>query len=77
MVRTKCLNCSKTIEIKLEPDLAIGQMVNCSSCDTDLDIVWLYPVVLDWHEPEPKNSRAEGRKNNPLNPGAEGRIHPG
>ena len=77
MVRTKCLNCSKTIEIKLEPELAVGRAVSCPSCDTVLDIVWLYPLVLDWHETEPKNPRAEGRKNDPINPDAKGRFHPG
>lgn len=45
-VRTRCLACQVAIDVGPHPDL--GQRVICPACNTAFDIVWLYPVHLDW-----------------------------
>jgi len=47
MMMVKCLDCDANIEM-VEPE--IGQTLTCTACGRTYDIVWLYPVTLDWPE---------------------------
>lgn len=46
MIEAKCPSCKATIRLSSDP--VIGQRVTCMKCHTELEVVWLYPVGLDW-----------------------------
>ena len=46
MVKAECPSCGSEVSIFTKPK--VGQRVKCNSCETDLEIVWLEPVELDW-----------------------------
>lgn len=46
MNEATCPSCSATVSVKGTPK--IGVHVTCKSCDTELEIVWLDPLELDW-----------------------------
>ena len=41
-----CPSCGE--DIKLRENLKIGQMVDCPHCETELEVIDLDPVELDW-----------------------------
>jgi len=41
-----CPSCGAEVKVNGTP--RIGMSVNCASCATDLDVVWLDPLELDW-----------------------------
>ena len=41
-----CPECGKNVTVGPEPKM--GKMVTCKNCGTDLEIVWLDPLELDW-----------------------------
>ncbi len=41
-----CPSCGASVKVKATPK--IGMSVTCSSCSTELDVVWLDPLELDW-----------------------------
>ncbi|MBX3047034.1 MAG: hypothetical protein KF698_08575 [Anaerolineales bacterium] len=41
-----CPSCGVQVSVKGTPK--IGMSVTCMACDTELDIVWLDPLELDW-----------------------------
>jgi lysine biosynthesis protein LysW len=46
MVFTECPSCGESVNVGARPKM--GQRVVCQACDTDLEVVWLDPVELDW-----------------------------
>lgn len=46
MNEAACPSCGDTITIKGTPK--IGMHVTCKSCDTEVEVVWLDPLELDW-----------------------------
>lgn len=41
-----CPSCGAQVSVKGTPK--IGVHVTCKSCDTELEVVWLDPLELDW-----------------------------
>jgi lysine biosynthesis protein LysW len=41
-----CPGCRRSMEV--DPNLEVGEWVNCPSCDADLEVASLKPLVLDW-----------------------------
>lgn len=41
-----CPSCGAQVSVKGTPK--IGMKVTCKSCDTEVEIVWLDPLELDW-----------------------------
>ena len=41
-----CLDCGRSIDLWLKPKE--GQVVTCSMCDADLEVVSVDPLELDW-----------------------------
>ncbi len=48
MIKAQCLSCLSPIDIQAHPQL--GQRVVCPQCETALEVIWLYPVTLDYPE---------------------------
>ena len=48
MIIAECPSCNSHIEIESSP--VIGMPVDCYHCNVKLEIVWLYPVSLDFPE---------------------------
>jgi lysine biosynthesis protein LysW len=46
MNEAACPSCNANVSVKGAPK--IGVHVTCKSCDTELEIVWLDPLELDW-----------------------------
>ena len=46
MVKADCPSCGS--KVNLGPKPKMGQRTVCSACDTELEVVWLDPVELDW-----------------------------
>ncbi len=46
MSEAVCPSCGAQVSVKGTPK--IGMSVTCKSCDTELEIVWLDPLELDW-----------------------------
>jgi alpha-aminoadipate carrier protein LysW len=41
-----CPSCGNSVNVGAKPRM--GQLVTCRSCKTELEVVWLEPVELDW-----------------------------
>lgn len=54
MVEIQCLTCAAKIVMKTEP--IIGQRIQCENCYAVSEVVWLYPLTLDYLEAEPSGS---------------------
>ncbi|MFH1633203.1 MAG: lysine biosynthesis protein LysW [Chloroflexota bacterium] len=48
MVSVSCPECRQQIDLDSNPE--IGQQVTCQSCNVDLEVIWLFPVCLDYLE---------------------------
>jgi hypothetical protein len=46
MVKTLCLNCQTDILFGENPQM--GQRAICPACHTVFEVVWLFPLELDW-----------------------------
>ena len=46
MNEATCPSCGASIKIKGTP--RIGMQVTCKSCDTEVEVVWLEPLELDF-----------------------------
>ena len=46
MIQTKCLTCETEILVTKPPK--IGQVLRCPECQAGLEIVWLFPIALDF-----------------------------
>jgi lysine biosynthesis protein LysW len=46
MVTAKCPSCGK--QVVIGPSARMGQRLNCKRCNTEVEVVWLDPLELDW-----------------------------
>jgi lysine biosynthesis protein LysW len=46
MIMAQCPSCGAQVSIFTKPKM--GQRVQCSKCESELEVVWLEPVELDW-----------------------------
>ena len=46
MSESVCPSCNAQVKVKGAPK--IGMRAKCESCDTELEVVWLDPLELDW-----------------------------
>jgi lysine biosynthesis protein LysW len=46
MVKAECPACNTNVNLGGKPKM--GQRLKCNSCGTELEVVWLDPVELDW-----------------------------
>jgi hypothetical protein len=46
MLRTGCLSCEVVLTIAMPPE--IGQKICCPECNATLEVVWLFPLTLDF-----------------------------
>jgi hypothetical protein len=46
MARAICPACRRSLD--LDRHIEEGEYFNCSSCDADLELISLHPLVLDW-----------------------------
>lgn len=44
--KAKCPQCGEEILVGTKP--RIGQQVSCNNCGSELEVVWLDPLELDW-----------------------------
>ncbi|MBN1667401.1 MAG: hypothetical protein JW862_09940 [Anaerolineales bacterium] len=42
----ECPACGNEVRFRTKPRM--GQLVTCPSCESELEVVWLDPVELDW-----------------------------
>jgi len=52
MTIISCLSCEHAVD--LGPNPAIGQRITCPNCETNLEVINLHPVELDWVYEEPQ-----------------------
>ena len=45
MLTSRCPECNSMIEITNIPE--IGTVVQCTNCNRELTVTWLYPITLD------------------------------
>ena len=50
-VVTSCPECSTEIRFSWPP--ALGEVIYCIECDTNLEVIEQYPLKLDWYFEEP------------------------
>ena len=53
MITVSCIRCQKDIEIETQP--VIGQRLVCPYCQTTAEVLWLYPISLDYPEDHIRN----------------------
>ncbi len=53
MQTTKCPNCNS--DVIIEDELYEGDLINCSNCAAELEIVSLHPLQLSEIKDEPEN----------------------
>lgn len=60
VIKATCPECKNETEVVSPPEL--GQRLTCMICNTPLEIVWLYPISLDYVEMEDwqKNTKPVG-----------------
>ena len=46
MATSECPSCGAMVNVESNPRM--GQRVVCKECDTELEVVWLEPIELDW-----------------------------
>ena len=46
MQKAECPACGSKVNLSGRPKM--GQHVKCPACNTELEVVWLDPVELDW-----------------------------
>lgn len=46
MKAAQCISCETEITFQADPKM--GQLVRCSKCDAQLEVVWLDPIEVDW-----------------------------
>lgn len=42
----ECLSCGD--DISIQGNIKIGNMITCDTCDTQLEIIELNPLMVDW-----------------------------
>ena len=46
MTAAECISCGAEIGFRTQPKM--GMLITCPECDSELEVVWLDPVELDW-----------------------------
>jgi len=46
MQSAECPQCGNNVQVGSQP--TIGKLVKCKECGSELEVVWLDPVELDW-----------------------------
>ena len=46
MQSAECPQCGNNVQVGSQPTM--GKLVKCKECGSELEIVWLDPVELDW-----------------------------
>ena len=46
MITASCPECQQKINLSSDPE--IGQPITCQYCNTMLEVVWLFPIFLDY-----------------------------
>lgn len=57
MSESVCPSCGAQVTVKGTPK--IGMHTTCRSCDTELEVVWLDPLELDWPMDEGESDAEE------------------
>ena len=52
-----CIDCENPIKLESRP--AEGELIVCSSCGTELEVIGVEPVELDWAYLEPIDREAD------------------
>ncbi len=60
MIKAPCLTCQNEIVFASEP--VVGESVTCPACQTDQEVVWLYPLCLDFGDKSRKSSYTQPRR---------------
>jgi hypothetical protein len=64
MITAICPECENPIV--LDPSPEIGDVLRCKTCQTFLEVTWLYPISLDYPEkPIPKKNPDSARRKIP------------
>lgn len=52
MAKVKCPHCNADIQVGENPQL--GQVHTCENCGIRFEVVWLFPLALDYYEEDSK-----------------------
>lgn len=52
MVTVHCIDCEQPIRLTFKP--VVGQIINCSSCQAELEVIGINPLEVDWAYFEPE-----------------------
>jgi alpha-aminoadipate carrier protein LysW len=59
MITVFCIDCDRPIKLESRP--TEGELILCPSCGTDLEVIGVDPVELDWAYLKPAEQRTDGR----------------
>jgi hypothetical protein len=57
MIITTCPECQQPINFESTPE--IGRKLLCINCNSNLEVTWLFPIILDYQEIESKTKDLE------------------
>ena len=57
MITVFCIDCDRPIKLESRP--VVGEVIFCSSCGTELEVISIDPVELDWAFLEPIEQEAD------------------
>ena len=46
MITVSCIDCNRPIKLDFRP--SVGDVITCSSCGVELEVIDVEPVELDW-----------------------------
>jgi uncharacterized protein YbaR (Trm112 family) len=52
MITATCPECKLLIQLVSAPE--IGRQLICVNCSNTFEVIWLFPVILDYLENDPK-----------------------
>ena len=52
MITATCPECKQLVNLVSIPE--IGQQLICVNCNSYLEVTWLFPVILDYLDDDPK-----------------------
>ncbi len=58
MIKTRCLSCAQ--QLNLIGPVEIGHRILCPHCHTEQEVVWMFPIQLDFPEKDTPPSRTLG-----------------
>jgi lysine biosynthesis protein LysW len=62
MVTSTCVVCKQ--KVNLTSPVELGKRVICQACSANLEVIWLYPVILDVAEDQTQIQEHEKSKPN-------------